>query len=87
MKKATATSHGNNRFMDSLGATGRTEAKLELVGLILVPNQTVINPALTSKLEQRGKATVVALKFCKTEREDMAERSEVRMGVPLPRHI
>jgi hypothetical protein len=33
MKKATATSHGNNRFTASLGAAGTT---LELTGLILV---------------------------------------------------
>src|SRR5277367_6468981 len=36
MKKATATSHGNNRFTDSPGAAGGAEIRLELAGLILV---------------------------------------------------
>jgi hypothetical protein len=36
MKKATATSHGNNRFTDSPGAAGGAETTLELAGLILV---------------------------------------------------
>jgi tellurite resistance protein TehA-like permease len=36
MKKATATSQGNNRFTDSLGAAAGAETTLELVGLILV---------------------------------------------------
>ena len=36
MKKATATSHGNNRFTDSPGAAGDAEIALELAGLILV---------------------------------------------------
>src|SRR5439155_12922397 len=35
MKKATATSHGNNRFTDSPGAVGGTETALELAGIIL----------------------------------------------------
>ena len=36
MKKATATSHGNNRFTDSPGAAGDAEIALELAGIILV---------------------------------------------------
>jgi len=36
MKKATATSHGNNRFTVSPGATGGAEIALELAGIILV---------------------------------------------------
>jgi hypothetical protein len=36
MKKATATSHGNNRFTDSPGAMGGAETTLELAGTILV---------------------------------------------------
>jgi hypothetical protein len=36
MKKATATSHGNIRFTDSLGATGGAVTALEMFGLILV---------------------------------------------------
>src|SRR5438128_3058099 len=37
MKKATATSHGNNRFTESPGAAGGTETTLELAGIILPP--------------------------------------------------
>src|SRR5438876_5623172 len=37
MKKATATSHGNNRFTDSPGAAGGTETALEWVGIMLPP--------------------------------------------------
>src|SRR5207247_10600659 len=35
MKKATATSHGNNRFTDLPGAAGRTATALESAGIIL----------------------------------------------------
>src|ERR1043165_8149630 len=35
MKKATATSQGNNRFTDVSGAAGGTETALELAGIIL----------------------------------------------------
>src|SRR5206468_4700171 len=37
MKKATATSHGNNRFTDVSGAAGGTETALEWAGIILPP--------------------------------------------------
>jgi hypothetical protein len=37
MKKATATSHGNNRFTDSPAAAGGTETALEWAGIILPP--------------------------------------------------
>src|SRR5881628_2380491 len=37
MKKATATSHDNNRFTDSPGAAGGTETALEWAGIILPP--------------------------------------------------
>src|ERR1044071_8404600 len=35
MKKATATSQGNNRFTDAPGAAGGTETELEWAGIIL----------------------------------------------------
>ena len=38
MKKATATSHGNNRFTDSPGIAGDAETTLELAEIILVAN-------------------------------------------------
>src|SRR2546430_16232723 len=37
MKKATATSQGNNRFTDLTGAAGGTETALEWAGIILPP--------------------------------------------------
>ncbi len=37
MKKATATSQGNNRFTDLPGAAGGTETALEWAGIILPP--------------------------------------------------
>jgi hypothetical protein len=36
MKKATATSHGNNRFTGLPGAAGGAEPRLELAGFTLV---------------------------------------------------
>jgi len=36
MKKATATSHGNNRFRDSSGVSGDAETALELVNIMLL---------------------------------------------------
>src|SRR5207247_10208058 len=44
MKKATATSHGNNRFTDLLGAAGGTETALEWAGIILPPADYLVVP-------------------------------------------
>src|SRR5882724_3068130 len=42
MKKATATSHGNNRFTDSPGPARGPETTLELAGIILPPEDYLV---------------------------------------------
>jgi len=44
MKKATATSQGNNRFTDLPGAAGGAETALEWAGIILPPADYLIVP-------------------------------------------
>src|SRR5881628_368719 len=44
MKKATATSHGNNRFPDAPGAAGGTATALEWAGIILPPADYLVVP-------------------------------------------
>ena len=46
MKKATATSHGNNRFKDSPGVSGDTAPVLELVGLMLLAIASLVGENL-----------------------------------------
>src|SRR6266496_5909813 len=53
MKKATATSHGNNRFTESPGAAGDAETALELAGIMLPPADYLVATQFQFRIARR----------------------------------
>ena len=54
MKKATATSHGNNRFTESRGAAGGPDTALGLAGIILPPADYLVVPHFQFRITGRS---------------------------------
>src|SRR6266487_4304214 len=75
MKKATATSHGNNRFTDLPGAAEGTETTLEWAGIILPPADYLVVPHFQFRI---ARCYLFNAETLRTQRVCSSRRSERR---------